>query len=449
MANFLFFFGYLSFCLGSSYDARIEHKMKWLNFTFENVTDYQNYMNNKVYENCMPAGIKISSNGTIFVSVPRWKSGVPSTFNVFEGSKDSIGLLRPFPSFEGNLVGDPDALQSVLGFEIDLDDNLWVLDQALVTQVFTPGAAKLVKYKPNGKVIRTWNLTPYVDTKNSFLNDLVIDTKNNFIYISDSGALYPGFIIIDLNKDTNNIWRTLTNHTSTIPDPSLWIVINGDKVYDNGPAQTGVDGIALSCDRNRLYYTPLTSRTMHYIETRYLRDAYWEDISDKTVKLGYKRSASDGFIGSEKGKIYVTAIELNTVFKIDGTITNPTDFHYAEFTHVISSSKAVWPDTLGFYNKERRLYAMCNQLHNFQSNKIDFLNPLNGDANFYMWSAYVDDRSYLEGCDITSSNNTSIGFPTWAALLLVICLILVFTIAGCFARQFILAKRRRNQALIS
>lgn len=447
MANFLLFFSTLYFCQGSSYDAKIEHRMNWLNFTFENSTQLNNYMNQKLYENCMPAGIKISANGTIFVSVPRWKPGVPSTLNVFEGSTNNVGQLRPFPSLEGNLVGDPNALQSVLGFEIDLDDNIWVLDQALVNNVFVAGAAKLNKYKLNGELIQSFNLTDFTNEKYSFLNDLVLDTKNNFIYISDSGALYPGFIVVDLN--TNNIWRTLTNHSSTIPDPSLWIVINEKKVYETSPTQTGVDGIALSCDRRTLYYTPLTSRTLHYIDTSYLRSAYNEDISGKTVTLGYKKSASDGLMGSEKGKIYITAIELNSVLKVDDISRSPTDFHYADFKHVINSPHAVWPDTLGFYNKERRLYAMCNQLQNFMSNQINFLDPLNGDANFYIWSAYVDDRSYLEGCDYSSTGTTEIGFPTWAALLLVICLFLFFTMIGCVVRHFILAKRRRHQALIS
>lgn len=38
-------------------------------------------------------------------------------------------LLDPFPSWAANTEGDSDALQSVLGFEIDPEDRIWILDQ--------------------------------------------------------------------------------------------------------------------------------------------------------------------------------------------------------------------------------------------------------------------------------------------------------------------------------
>lgn len=33
------------------------------------------YFSNKVYENCMPAGIKVDAHNQVYVSVPRWKAG--------------------------------------------------------------------------------------------------------------------------------------------------------------------------------------------------------------------------------------------------------------------------------------------------------------------------------------------------------------------------------------
>lgn len=38
-------------------------------------------------------------------------------------------LFDPFPSWAANTEGDPNALQSVLGFEIDPEDRIWILDQ--------------------------------------------------------------------------------------------------------------------------------------------------------------------------------------------------------------------------------------------------------------------------------------------------------------------------------
>jgi sugar lactone lactonase YvrE len=398
----------------------------------------------------MPAGVKVSSNGTIFVSIPRWWNDVPATLNVLINSKDNIGLFQPFPSFEGNKAYDPSALQAVLGFEIDKHDNIWALDQGLINGSYVPGSAKLNKYKITGELLMSWNLEKFIDPVHpeySFLNDLVIDTENDFIYISDSGYRYPGFIVIDLN--TNEIWRTMTLKSSTIPDPTLWIVINGKRVNENNPMQTGVDGIALSCDRRILYYTPLTSRTLYAIETKYLREAKNnKDISNKAVKLGYKKSASDGLLSGAKGRLYITAIELNGVLKVNDINPNPTDFHYADFHHVISDDKAVWPDTLGFNNQKRQLLAMCNQLQNFVAGAINYENPVNGDANFYLWAADVDDYTYQEGCDFSSGDYVGQGFPTWAILLLIISLFILLGIVFSVVRYFIISRRKR-QSLIS
>jgi len=52
----------------------------FLNFTFPSSLDAENYVNLGYYKNSMPAGIKLSSTGDIYISVPRWKgSSVPAT----------------------------------------------------------------------------------------------------------------------------------------------------------------------------------------------------------------------------------------------------------------------------------------------------------------------------------------------------------------------------------
>ena len=447
MATFIFLYLALSLSY-ASYNARILHKMNKITFKFRNQSETDDYMNNHYYRSCMPAGVKVSSNGTIFVSIPRWWLHVPSTLNVFVGVNNTDAIFRPFPNFEGNEAKNPSALQSVLGFEIDKYDNIWALDQALINGTYINGAAKLNKYSIEGEVLQTFDLNNFIDPANSFLNDLVYDTENNFIYISDSGANYPGLIIIDLNKKTDNIWRVLTKDNSTIPDSSHWVVINGKRVYEDAQMLTGVDGIALSCDRRTLYYTPLTSRTLYSIDTKYLREPHYNDISSKVIKLGYKKSASDGLIAGARGHLYMTAIEQNRVYKVKDITPDSESFHYSEFKHVIDDSKAVWPDTLGFHNSKKQLYAMCNQLQNFTIGLINFESPANGDANFYLWVADVDDYSYQYGCDFSSSDYVGQGFPTWAILLLVISLIILLGVVVSVVRYFILS-RKRSQILLS
>lgn len=120
--------------------------MNYVNYTFPDSASAQNYSDNKWYENVLLAGVKVSMDGTIFVSTPRWMPGVPATLSTIDNSY-GMPLLRPFPSWAANQEGNVSALQSVLGFEIDPCNRVWVLDQGKVAgNAALPGSIKLVVY---------------------------------------------------------------------------------------------------------------------------------------------------------------------------------------------------------------------------------------------------------------------------------------------------------------
>jgi len=110
------------------YDLELIHSFKWLNFSFNIMEEYDNYLLYKNYKNCLFT----RSNKKKF----KWwdlrfcslmEKNVPATLSKII-HLDNKTLLSPFPSWEGNNIGNASALQSVLGFEIDLEDNIWVLD---------------------------------------------------------------------------------------------------------------------------------------------------------------------------------------------------------------------------------------------------------------------------------------------------------------------------------
>ena len=429
----------------SSEGPKIEYKMKWVNYTFPTEAAYNNYFNNKIYENHIPVGIKINSKGKMFVAVPRLKSNVYSTLNVLEGySSDRVIQLSPFPSLSENEVENPDGLKSVMGFEIDLDDNLWVLDMGTVAGNRTAGAAKLRKYNSDGKKVKDYPLDGYIQPATSFLNDLVIDPKDGWVYIADSSDLTPAFIVI--NTKTGEIRRLMEKDPSTMPDLSLWINVNGVKVNGDMPIETGLDGIALSCSKKTLYYTPLTSRTLYAIKTEYLKADNTKQ-KDHVIELGYKLSASGGLVSSRNGRLYLTSLELNSVLLQSDIKPNAENFQFNVFKPIINDSKLVWPDTFAFDNEKKTLYIIANQFHNFMSGNMNFIDPINGDANFYIWSVYVNDKSYLEDClddDVESDDNK---FPLWAIILVVIVVLVVVGIIACAVRNYFMAKKKRQTFL--
>ena len=453
MAKYLALIYIVNLCSGFTPSIpEITWKFNWINFTFESVPDYQAYMEGG-YELCMPAGIKLNSKQEIFISIPRWHGGVPATLNKLVSVTNNVALFSPFPSFEGNLIGSPTALQSVLGFEIDLEDNIWVLDQGRINNTAAlPFSMKVIQYSPSGAILKNFDLSSVTFPETSFLNDIVLDANGGFLYITDSGTpitpgvtTRPGLIVININ--TNSITRVLDSDPSTMPDPSLWVTINGEHVVAESPMETGADGIALSCDKRTLYYTPLTSRELYAIDTAALQ-ANAANISQEIVKLGYKYSASDGLMCSQNGHMYLTAIELNGVLMQSDITPTPENFQFNVFSIVMQNNTyLIWPDTLGFDNTGKRLYAMTNQLQNFVQYKINFLQPNNGDANFYIWSIYVNDKSYLEDCIYSTPSSEDNSFPVWAIVLVVIVAVVVVVIAGCAIQNFRQARKKRQTFL--
>lgn len=136
----------------------------------------------------MPAGVKVGVDGSLFISIPRWNPGVPATLTKLVSSDATIRadgkpavLLQPYPSWDLNTEGRADALQSVLGFDIDQQHRLWVLDQGRVNnQPAIAGSIKLLAFDLKSDQLVQQYVFPeeLASLAHSFLNDLVIDQVN-------------------------------------------------------------------------------------------------------------------------------------------------------------------------------------------------------------------------------------------------------------------------------
>jgi sugar lactone lactonase YvrE len=370
--------------------------ISYVNYRFNTDQERQDYINNQHYHNCSISGIKVASDGTIFVSVPRWKENVPATLAVLDLSDTTVGpVLVPFPNWETNLLTTQDGLISVLGFEIDSDDNIWALDAGrVVNDPGTDTSTKLVKFDRKGEKLDTIYLGSAVDHVTSFMNDLVYDKKHNYIYIADSGSV-PGILAVNLNTKTAT--KYLYSHESVLADDSIWLIINGQKVFKDKTIMTGADGIALSCDGNTLYYTPLTSRMLYSISTDILRSGDTQKAIANVKTIGYKRSASGGLIMSARNRLYMTALEDNAVYMSSSLGDGPEDFNYKRFSVVAQDDDLVWQDTLAIDKKSKKLYIVTNKLQDFLDGTMEF--DLSGKVtNFRIWTVNIDDYSYVEGC---------------------------------------------------
>lgn len=205
----------------------------------------------------------------LFISVPRWRDGVPSTLNTVS-LREHRGVLspplKPFPSQDANTVGrDCRHLQNVAAMETSPDGRLFVADSgvaAIYTKPSSACPAKLVVYRleendeddskdKNAEAAFQYSFPEAVvptKSKGSMLRHMVLDfsvtgrsmgaptngEKSPLVYMSDlsSGHL----IVFDMAVGVS--WQ----HTATIMrSVSARLVVLGKEVT----LRSGIAGMAL------------------------------------------------------------------------------------------------------------------------------------------------------------------------------------------------------------
>lgn len=396
---------------------------------------------------CMPAGIKLSKNGTILCSFPRWHNKIKMTFGKY--NKDE-NIFEPWPSYdENNKFPNPSGLNSVLGFEIDKDDNIYILDQGKINNTKAEkDSIKLVKYSlSNGNKLKEYVFDSSIaDLENSFLNDVVIDQDKKRAYITDSGISIdgdishykPGIIVLDL-EDSSKVYRILSNHESTLPDPTFWLHINNSRVNKDKPMMTGADGLALACDGSAIFYCPLTGRMVYSILTSDIDKAIESGKTDDIkIYSAYKKEASDGLLYSSNNNLYMTGIETGSIYSFSQITNDLLEFDFRDFNSFDGDETTMWPDTLAIH--DNYLYFVSNQLNNFPDN-IDYKNPKNKKYNFAILRFKVDnDKSYIDGCSQLGDSwgiGTIVVFICFAIIILVV---LSFVLMGSNTQEEVVDK---------
>ena len=403
----------------------------------------------KECKTCMPAGIKLSKNGTIFCSFPRWFDDVIVTFAKYNKEEN---IFEPWPSLEMNqkyLNNDPSGLNSILGFEIDKYDNLYILDQGRIKKnPASKGSMKLLNYSLNdGQLKNNYTFrSDIVDPSNSFLNDVVIDQINKIAYITDSGNSLSGNLsdynsgIIVLKLEDDQQYKILSNHYSVLPDQSFFLHIEKEPVKNStSPMMTGADGIALSCDGETLYYCPLSGRMIYSILTKDIHKAIEENkLNNITVYEGFKKEASDGLLASSKGYLYMTGIETGSIYVSNTIEPDLLRFYYKDFESFQGNITTMWPDTLAIH--DGFLYFVSNQLNNFPD-KINYTNPKNGKYNFAILKFSVDDDgSYIKGCNDSRKGLGISSIIIWIFFAVIILIVLSFVLMGSNNQEEVIDK---------
>ncbi len=278
-------------------------------------------------------GISVSKTGRLFINFPRWSAEYLNA--VVEVMPD--GSAKPFPDENWNRWDlKPESaskhLVCVQSVVVDDTDALWILDPAApMLMSIVPGGPKLVKVDlKSNKVTRVILIGPGVAKTNTYLNDVRIDTKRGFAYITDSGL--GGIIVVDLS--TGKSHRALDGDPSVMPDKSVKIVIDGKPVL--GPTgETPAfhsDAIALSPDGEYLYYQPIAATTLYRAKTDALRDPNGKPVAEKFAKT----FPVDGIWMDSQQNIYLSNLQGNGVSRLTPDRKIQT---------LVTDQRLQWPDT--------------------------------------------------------------------------------------------------------
>ena len=299
-------------------------------------------------------GVAVSKEGRIFVNFPFWSDD--HTISVAEVMKD--GSLKPFPdeSWQAK-TGHPSrrwvCVQSVY---VDDSNTLWILDPAAPKmEAVVKGGAKLVKVDlSTNQVTQTITFPDAALPEKSYLNDVRVDTKKEFAYLTESGV--GALFTVDLKN--GKVRRLLAEHPAVKAEPEVELIVDGIKLVDPKTGQTPqihADGIALEKDGEHLYFHALTGRTLYRIKTEDLRNEKLapEELAKKVEKVA-ETPAPDGMLMGERNDVYLAAFEKNAIERYDSKSK--------KVETVVSDPKLQWPDSLS-WGPDGMLYVTTSQIH--------------------------------------------------------------------------------------
>jgi sugar lactone lactonase YvrE len=300
-------------------------------------------------------GVAVSKTGRLFVNYPRWQG--PHDADVVE--VQSNGIAQPFPNKEWNSWQKGEngsnkwvCVQSVY---VDDKDNLWVVDPAAPEMESVEGnGAKLVRIDlKSNAVARVYNFSELAG-KNSYLNDVRVDTVSNIAYLTESKE--GGIVVLDI--ESGNARMVLRKAPSVLSDPNHQLIVGGAELQRNGkPMKVNSDGIALSPDRQWLYFKPLSDTKLYRIRTTDLRDALatGAEVSSKVEDLGANFTASDGMTFDAHGNLYLSDMEHDAIVQVTPALKLQVIAH--------DNKRLLWPDTFA-WSPDGWLYVSCSQIQN-------------------------------------------------------------------------------------
>ncbi|XP_028032716.1 protein yellow [Bombyx mandarina] len=393
---------YISSCMDQ---LHIVYEWKQLDFQFPSPEARQLALDAKGFipENNVPMGLEVYED-RLFVTVPRWRSGVPSSLNYINLKDNSTRspVLVPYPNWAAHstgLDGKPPEIVSPYRVRADRCGRLWVLDNGKIATL----ESNTTKYPPSLIIydLKTDNLLrkyvfpqDQVKEDSGFANIAVEDTDcdKTYAYAGDLGK--PAIVVYSWEK--NDSWR-ITHHYFN-PDP---LACDFSVKGHNFSWTDAIFGLGLSAPNadnfSTLYFHPMASYNEFSVSTEYLRNQTVADDNFDAFKLlgsrGPNAQSSVSFVDRKTGVLFYSLVNLNAV--ACWRTSNNKYLMKNQGRIYMNEETMVYPTDIKV-DYEDNLWILSNRLPIWMYGKLDL-----NEVNFRVFSAPVVHAISHTACDIT------------------------------------------------
>ena len=430
-----FDFDYLS--TEKTEDNQIHKLFSW------SITKYKNNENYTFCYDCIPEKIKSLNENVFFCNFPRKNKNSTFTFALYNKDND---YFEPWPNLTLNQFSSNYSelnLISVTAFEIDEDNNIYILDNGRINynKAENNTSIKLFIYSQDGKLLNYTNFSEInsindsIDYSNIYFTDMVFDKKHKYMILSDSNILSengklksknPGIYILTLDSDKHKLYKILNDSEYFKPDKSYWYHFNDTPIYPDTPIQIGITGLALSCNMEYIFFTSLSSLKFYSISTHEIHE-YIEKNTEIHVYSSYKKEASYGLVFSNKGNLYMSGVESGSIYLANQIDNDLGRFDYRDLYQIKINKTNMLAKYMDVNNGN--LYFIVSKINDSFWNITEEKNETfsNFEIDYY---EVKGEKSYRYGC-FGVENSVKIGsMVIWAIFLFVLFMVFVFVCAS-------------------
>ena len=391
---------------------------------------------------CIPYKLKVSNNNSVCISIPR-------IYNISEIATNTNDIVITFISLRTEISYDhyfvawpfaryvlakeefktfPLKIYSVMGFEIDVSQNYYLLDQGIIIKennTVIQNTSKLVVFTNKGEEVNVYYFNDS-DFTTSLLTDIVVDRSKQYAYITDSGNLLNNNSIprlIVLNLQNNKYYKILNNNTAFKPDDNIDLKYSENEVYNYFTNITGLNSIQMSCDGEYIYFSSLRSKKLYKVATEDIKEAIqlYEDtgntkyLNDIQIEYKEKSIVANSFSLTSKKNILMANGDNGSIrflYFLDGETFS--DYNFDDSSEIKAEKFVInWPYSIDVNNGI--LYLLDNGYYNRTHKKND-THLINGDLRnsgndndtnetvgrfvIYTTNLTNDEFSYKKGCTV-------------------------------------------------